>query len=175
MENEITLTLTPGMLAVVPAVAAILQVIKRMPKSEVITPFLPLLAIVNGILFSWMAKVPEPLWSGVIIGLAASGGYDLLHGLTKSNAVKTSAVIVLICCLLFAGCSQVTMSPGYKMRTEMSAINVAEFNRRCQAGDDLACRDGLKRASDALNLIVDAMTGIESTGGIATNGGDLIE
>jgi hypothetical protein len=36
---------------------------------------------------------------------------------------------------------------------------IAELNRRCQAGNDEACRKGLDVADETLQLIVDAMHG----------------
>lgn len=51
------------------------------------------------------------------------------------------------------------MTPPYRQTVEMSAIRVAELNRRCQTGDAEACKEGLEAASKTLDLIVDAMEG----------------
>lgn len=67
--------------------------------------------------------------------------------------------LVVLVCLLLAGCSAVRMSPPYRQAVEMSAIRVAELNKRCKAGDVAACKEGLDAASSTLNLIVDAMEG----------------
>ena len=67
-------------------------------------------------------------------------------------------ILVAVVCLL-AGCSEVQMSPPYRQTVEMSAIRVAELNKRCQAGDQTACKEGLAAASSTLNLIVDALEG----------------
>lgn len=71
-------------------------------------------------------------------------------------------IIVAVCLLLnilLAGCSQVQMSPPYRQTVKMSAVRVAELNKRCQAGDQQACKEGLSAASSTLNLIVDALEG----------------
>lgn len=68
-------------------------------------------------------------------------------------------MIVLMIVISIAGCSQVQMSPPYRQAVEASAIRVAELNKRCQAGDAAACKEGLDAASSTLNLIVDAMEG----------------
>lgn len=67
--------------------------------------------------------------------------------------------------LVVAGCSKVTMSPDYARQVTMAQITVAELNRRCQAGDELACKEGLRAASTTLSLIVDAMEGKAGEGG----------
>ena len=67
--------------------------------------------------------------------------------------------ILILTVLLISGCSKVQMSAEYRQVTEMSAINIAELNRRCQDGDDMACKEGLSKASETLNLIVDALHG----------------
>lgn len=51
------------------------------------------------------------------------------------------------------------MSPPYRQTIQSSAVRVAELNKRCQAGDQMACKEGLAAASRTLNLIVDAMEG----------------
>lgn len=71
-------------------------------------------------------------------------------------------IIIIAVCLLMVclnGCSEVQMSPPYRQTVEASAIRVAELNKRCQAGDQMACKEGLDAASSTLNLIVDALEG----------------
>lgn len=67
--------------------------------------------------------------------------------------------LISLVVLLFVGCSKVQMSPSYRQALEKSAINVAELNRRCQAGDPNACKQGLATASETLDLLVDALRG----------------
>jgi len=70
-------------------------------------------------------------------------------------------VITLLACVLIAGCSGVQMSPAYRQALEISAVNVAELNKRCQEGDNEACKQGLAEASKTLELLVDAAYGRE--------------
>ncbi len=79
--------------------------------------------------------------------------------------IQFCILISAFCLLAAAGCNKVTMSPDYAKQREWSAINGAELNRRCQAGDDVACRAGLAAASETLNLLVDALHGEASEGG----------
>jgi len=68
-------------------------------------------------------------------------------------------MLISIVLLFCAGCSAVQMTPPYRQTVQMSAIRVAELNKRCQAGDAAACKEGLDAASSTLNLIVDALEG----------------
>lgn len=68
-------------------------------------------------------------------------------------------IILVLICLLLVGCSAVQMTPSYRQTVQMSAIRVAELNKRCQAGDEAACKEGLAAASKTLDLIVEAMEG----------------
>lgn len=81
--------------------------------------------------------------------------------------MKAHGVLLLVAMLLalLAGCNKVTMSPDYARQVTIAEVTVAELNRRCQAGDDEACKMGLNEASRTLTLIVDAMEGKPSEGG----------
>lgn len=68
-------------------------------------------------------------------------------------------ITLVVVCLLLAGCPQVQMSPPYRQTLEMSSIRVAELNKRCQAGDTVACKEGLAAASKTLDLLVDGLHG----------------
>jgi uncharacterized protein YceK len=67
--------------------------------------------------------------------------------------------IILLICAFIAGCSQVQLSPPYRQTLEISSVNVAELNKRCQAGDNEACKEGLAKASKTLDLLLDAAYG----------------
>ena len=69
-------------------------------------------------------------------------------------------ITLLIVCLL--GCSQVQMSPPYRVETERMNNRLIELNKRCQAGDAEACKEGLRIAAVHVERIVDAMAGRES-------------
>lgn len=73
--------------------------------------------------------------------------------------VKKLIILILLSSLVLVGCSKVQMSASYRQALEMSAINVAELNRRCQDGDPNACKLGLAEASETLDLLVDALHG----------------
>lgn len=73
--------------------------------------------------------------------------------------MKKIACISLIIFLM--GCSKVQMSPQYAKNYKESVIIVAELNKRCQEGDQNACKDGLNEAAGTLQLYLDAMEGKE--------------
>lgn len=82
MEN-LTITLTPQMLYLVPIVGAILQVIKGLGVYEKIKKWTPFLAIGISLALGFLTKMNDPILPSIIIGLIASGGYDLLKAPTK--------------------------------------------------------------------------------------------
>lgn len=73
---------------------------------------------------------------------------------------KFLIVIVLLC--LCAGCSGVQMSLAYRAETEKMNNRLIELNKRCQAGDAEACKEGLRIATVHIERVVDAMHGRES-------------
>ena len=73
--NE-TITLTPTMLGLIPVVALILQVLKQVPHYTKIKPYTPVIAMVIGVGVSVAASVANPVIVGIMIGMAASTGYD---------------------------------------------------------------------------------------------------
>ncbi len=81
--DELTLQLTPTMLAIVPAVAAILQVAKRFKAVEVLKPWFPFISIVIALGLCYAAKMPDPIAPSIVIGLVASGSYDVLKAPSK--------------------------------------------------------------------------------------------
>ena len=70
---------------------------------------------------------------------------------------------IVLTVLMFAGCvtRPVRMSPALQMAVEQSAIITAVQNKDCQAGDPNACRFGLEGANKTLQMLVDAMHGVE--------------
>ena len=78
---------------------------------------------------------------------------------------RTGFIAAIFLIVTLIGCSQVMMSPAYQAELEADARRVGELNERCQAGDELACREGLRVAAEALDLWVDAVHGIASEGG----------
>lgn len=71
--------------------------------------------------------------------------------------------LIAVVMLFIAGCGgAVQLSPEYAEALQVSAIHVNQLNKRCQDGDELACKEGLTVAAEALNLLVDGYHGRES-------------
>lgn len=102
----------------------------------------------------------------VQLGVIVAGLIALIGRLAaKSRIAKPPPTgynpVLLIGLLFFAGCIPVgvRMSPRYARALEQSAIVVGELNTRCQEGDDLACKGGLRVASETLDLLVAGLHG----------------
>ena len=81
--EELTITLTPAMITLVPIVGAILQVLKRIEAIQKIKEWMPFLSVGIALGLGFLTKMPDPILPSVIIGLVASGGYDLLKAPSK--------------------------------------------------------------------------------------------
>ena len=89
---DIKVDLTPGMLLLIPVVAALVQVLKNkvlaikyipIGISDAIKSALPYVSI--GIAFGLLCYVgvEKPLLESIMIGLSASGGYSAVKGASK--------------------------------------------------------------------------------------------
>lgn len=78
METDLTFEMTPQILALIPIVAAILQVLKRIEPIQAVKQWLPFIAIGLAIGLAFMMKVPDPIMPGIVAGLMAGGAYDAL-------------------------------------------------------------------------------------------------
>jgi len=78
-------------------------------------------------------------------------------------AVTFAAIFLLA--LSMSGCSEVTMSPAYRMNLERTNVLVQSLNGDCAAGDPDACSKGLAESAEILQLLVDAVSGVDSTKG----------
>lgn len=78
MLEEPLIVLTGESLIVVAVVAAVLQLLKRIPALAVLTAWLPLVSLGLGVGGAFLWGVTDPLPTGILIGLVASGGYDVL-------------------------------------------------------------------------------------------------
>ena len=79
MEDTLTISLTPAMLALVPVVATILQVLKKVEVVQKFKEWLPFASIGLSLALCYLTKMPNPMLPSIVIGLVASGGYDLLR------------------------------------------------------------------------------------------------
>ena len=78
--ETLSVKLTPEMLALVPAVAVLLQVLKKIPILDKIKSWFPFVSIGIALGLSYATSLPDPILSSIIIGLTASGAYDLVKG-----------------------------------------------------------------------------------------------
>ena len=81
MENLIV-KLTPEMLVLVAVVGALLQVAKSLDAVKQVKQWLPFFSIGIALALAYLTKMPDPVLPAIIIGLVASGGYDLLKAPT---------------------------------------------------------------------------------------------
>lgn len=105
------------------------------------------------------------------VGIFAAGALALWGRLTakkkvtlkgKATAGTKCILIIFLLGMFTAGCSQVQMSPSYRLETERMNNRLQELNKRCQAGDNEACKEGLRIATTHVQYIVDAIHGRES-------------
>jgi len=85
MGNELAIKLTPELLAIMPLMSAALQLLKELPLPTVIRNHLPLVGIGIAVGLAYLAGVPDPAWSGVVMGLATCGGYKALKGVKNGK------------------------------------------------------------------------------------------
>lgn len=79
MEN-LSLEMTPAMMVLVPMVAALIQFVKKIPQFESYNQWLPIVSLALGVGAAYLQNLPNPIMAGIIIGLTASGAYDVLKG-----------------------------------------------------------------------------------------------
>lgn len=77
-EEQLIIDLTPEMLALVPIVATVLQLAKRIEAIAKLKQWYPFLSIGIALGLGYLTGMEEPIAPSIIIGLVASGGYDLL-------------------------------------------------------------------------------------------------
>lgn len=88
MDGQFTIELTPQMLSIIPILALVLQMIKGIAPLAKLKPWLPLLAVGLGIAMAVLMKMgtalDQQVVSGIVLGLATSGGYDAARTPTKA-------------------------------------------------------------------------------------------
>ena len=83
MNDQLTFQLTPTMMSLIPVVAAIIQIAKNVPAIARVSAWLPYISVGVSLGLCYAVKVPDPILPSIIIGLAASGGYEFMKA--KSN------------------------------------------------------------------------------------------
>lgn len=100
----------------------------------------------------------------ISIAVAIIGRLSATTKIEDTPKAGLKAAVVLLCAGLFtlSGCRAVTMGSEYRRQVEVATAAVTELDKRCQNGDEEACREGLAQSARTLSLIVDAMNGVES-------------
>jgi len=83
--ESLNIQLTAEMLAMVPIAAAIIQLLKGLEILEQAKNWIPFIGLAISCGLAYLTKLPQPIYSGIIIGLVANGGYDLLRAPTKTK------------------------------------------------------------------------------------------
>jgi hypothetical protein len=77
MEN-FSIDLTPAMFKIIFCIAALIQMIKRIPVMASHSNWFPLVSCALGIAGAFLAGIADPVFSGILMGTIASGSYSLL-------------------------------------------------------------------------------------------------
>lgn len=81
--DDLIVSVTPAVVMIAGLAAAIVQFIKAIPQVAKFKAALPFAAIVTGIVLSFVWQVADPIQAGIVAGLIAAGGYDVLKLPTK--------------------------------------------------------------------------------------------
>ena len=84
MENLSIDQTVQTMPVLVAMVAAIIQIIKKMPQVKRFSEFLPLLSLVLAIGLAHLQGLEEPVMTGIMAGLMASGAYSVVKETKKT-------------------------------------------------------------------------------------------
>ena len=175
MENgisEINVNITPLMMAMAVPISFAIQFIKATVKrwsffnaDEIKKSFFPMVSIALTMAAYRLAGIDEWLLAGVVMGLAASGGYQAFSGTAKlvKKPIGTSTLGILLLCflLLIAGCAgMVHMDPAAKAEFNAFNISAQVWNRKCQA-DPNACAPGLASMADRLAVWTAIVNGVD--------------
>ncbi len=79
MEN---IELTPEALVAVTVIATLVQQLKLIPWIQTVKQYAPVYIIVAcalGIAYAYQAQTPEPVVTGIVIGLTAAGAYSTVR------------------------------------------------------------------------------------------------
>jgi len=163
-----------SLLWLVIGIGVLVQFLREFAAVEAYKRFIPYLCIglgAAGVKLFGGLPLADCVQLGVAIGLMSAGGYDALNafklrqppasGLPPVPAsdvpampsVTTPLIALCAALLLLAGCAASLFNPALKARLNQTSLVVDEFDRRCQAGDDAACREGLARAAQTLQIL----------------------
>ncbi|MBU8870692.1 MAG: hypothetical protein KOO60_07500 [Gemmatimonadales bacterium] len=78
MPVEEIVSVTREMLYLVIIISGLIQMLKRLPLPEIAKSFYPLGGLVVGVLGSYYMGLDNYLLSGIMCGLLATGGYEIL-------------------------------------------------------------------------------------------------
>ena len=78
MEDSLTVQLTPAAMLLIPMVAGIVQILKRIKAVEKIKGWLPFVSMGIALGLGYLQQVDNPVMTALIVGLVASGGYDAI-------------------------------------------------------------------------------------------------
>ncbi len=94
--DVLNVTLTPQMLTIIPALMMLIQMLKAIPAVEKIKDWMPLIAVAIAVGLAVILKMgTDPvtqIMSGVTMGLATAGGYDMARMPTKASTAAGTAV-----------------------------------------------------------------------------------
>lgn len=76
--EDLIVAITPTIIMITGLVAAVLQFAKAIPQIEKWKSLLPFAALAVGIGLSFAWQVTSPVQTGIVAGLIAAGGYDIL-------------------------------------------------------------------------------------------------
>lgn len=163
-----TIIIPDGLLWIVLGISVLVQFLREFSAIEPYKRFLPYLCIALGAAAVWLfggLPLADCIQLGVAIGLMAAGGYDALAAFAKKTEAlpdnpssivppQSSLIALIAVGLLFVGgCAAPLFTPIQRLRLDQAVVIVEEFDSRCQAGDDQACRDGLAKAAQTLRIL----------------------
>ena len=70
------ISLTPSMIVLIPVIAALVQVVKKIKYMEQIKDWIPFISIGLALAVMYAVKIPDPIVPAIIVGLTACGAYD---------------------------------------------------------------------------------------------------
>ena len=155
---ETTVEFTPTMLVMIAVLAGLLQGFKAAIWATKVKPFMPLISLAIGIAGAYFTQQPNSIVTGIVIGGAASFGFDIFKG------IGPKVLLICLIMLISVGCLPVQdrpiqMTPVLEVQVSLAATTTDILNTRCQDGDEDACKKGLSLANETLQLIIAGLDG----------------